>query len=196
MLEHSQDPLGAQTAVRGLVHVLKAEPLVHLLRCDTSAIAAIAYGAAGGAIGTSTSLRHLYPMPEPGKGGYSGSARVAAWVPQLMAYVSLEKIGDLVVQEEASLYLTCRCDQCNGLTLDYIATEPEAYTHSLYALTEFANSIGESDTPAKQRLKFHTAGQVAQFAHLEIDSLGVKSEAPAFIGAWRVAYNEYGSSGQ
>jgi hypothetical protein len=196
ILEHPKDPLGTQAAVRGLVDVLKAEPLVHMLRCDTSAIAAIAYGAAGGAIGTTTALRHLYPMPEEGKGGGGGNAKVAAWVPQLMTYVSLEKISDLVVNPSVTQYLTCWCTLCNGLTLDCIANEQEAYTHSFFALTDFADVIGQSATPEAQRQAFNAHAQQAQFAHLEIEALGVPNQAPDFIGAWRKAYFASQSSGQ
>ncbi|WP_124341808.1 hypothetical protein [Cellulomonas algicola] len=191
-VEHASDSMGVQAVVRGLVHVLGAEPPVLLLRCDASAVVAIPYGAAGGAIGTKTSLRHLYPLPAPGAKGGGRPARVAVWVPRLLSYKSLEVVADVVQYPGIPQYLVCDCTSCDGLTLDRVTDEAQAYDHSLRALMEFATTrLGVERSPALQRLAFYEAGKSAQFAHMDIESsTGVPFEAPAFLGAWKVAYEE------
>lgn len=194
-VEHVGDPMGVQAVVAGLVHVLGAEPPVSVLRCDASAIVALAYGAAGGAIGTTTSLRHLYPLPKPGKKGGGRPARIAVWVPRLLAYTSIEKVSDLVQHPGLDQYFICDCTSCNGLRLDRVVDERQAYEHSLRALTEFAATrFGANKPVAQQRLAFYTATEAAQYAHMEIESeTGVPLEPPAFLGAWKVAYERSGA---
>lgn len=195
MVEHAGDPMGVQAVVRGLVHVLGADQPVFVLRCDASAVAAVPYGASGGAIGTQTSLRHLYPLPKPGKSGGGRAARIAVWVPRLMSYMSVEKVADLVQYPGMDQYFVCDCLACNGLLLDRIVNDQDAYEHSLRALTDFAaRRLGTARTPELQRRALFEAGNLAQFAHQDIESTtGVPLEPPAFIGAWRVAYNESGT---
>lgn len=62
VLAHRNDPLGSLAAVRGLLRVLAEIPNVVLLRTDLAAIGAVANGASLGAVGTSTSVRHLVPL--------------------------------------------------------------------------------------------------------------------------------------
>lgn len=194
-VEHSGDPMGGHAVVAGLVHVLGAEPPVFVLRCDASAIVALAYGAAGGAIGTTTSLRHLYPLPNPGAKSGRGPARVAVWVPRLLAYMSIEKVSDLVQYPGIDQYFLCDCTACNGLCLDRVVNERQAYEHSLRAMTEFATTRFSSQTPAaQQRLSFYEATKSAQFAHMDIEyETGVELEPPAFLGAWKRAYERPGT---
>lgn len=195
MVEHAGDPMGVQAVVRGLVQVFGADQPVLVLRCDASAVAAVPYGASGGAIGTQTSLRHLYPLPKPGKGGGGRPPRIAVWVPRLMRYMSVETVADLVQYPDMDQYFTCDCFACNGLRLDRIVSDQDAYEHSLRALTKFATTrLGTAKTPELQRRALFEAGNWAQFAHQDIESTtGVPLEPPAFIGAWRIAYNESGA---
>lgn len=190
--------MGVQAVVRGLVHVLGADQPVLVLRCDASAVASVPYGASGGAIGTQTSLRHLYPLPKPGKSGGGRAARIAVWVPRLMSYMSVEKVADLVQYPGMDQYFVCDCLVCNGLRLDRIVNDQDAYEHSLRALTDFATRrLGTERTPELQRRALFEAGSHAQFAHQDIEfTTGVSLEPPAFIGAWRVAYGETGASPQ
>ncbi|KQR17214.1 hypothetical protein [Cellulomonas sp. Leaf334] len=194
-VEHRGDPMGGQGVVRGLVHALGAEQPVFLLRCDASAIVAIPYGAAGGAIGTSTRLRHLYPLPAPGSKSGGRPSRVAVWVPRLLAYMSLETVADLVQYPDVDQHFVCDCTQCLGLGLDRITNEAQAYEHSLRALTDFATlRLGSQRSPELQRKAFYAAGESAQFLHFDIESsTGVRLEPPSFLGAWKRAYEQLNS---
>lgn len=192
-VEHAKDPMGVHGVVRGLVHVLGADQPVLLHRCDVSTVVAVAYGAAGGAIGTTTGLRHLYPLPKPepdGKKRGFRKPRVALLVPRLLAYMSVEKIADLAGHPDAAQYLQCDCDLCLGQTLDRVVTQELAYEHSLRALMDFATTkLAPEKTPALQQLAFNEAGKYAQFAHFDLEAItGVPMEPPAFIGAWNTVY--------
>lgn len=75
MLEHRDDPFGVGKTLQGLVEVLGARVPVCLLRCDISAVGALAYGAVVAAVGTKTSLRHIYPLQTKGGGRPSSQHR-------------------------------------------------------------------------------------------------------------------------
>jgi len=69
ILEHESDPFGTAGVVAGLVHVLHRAPVpVLLLRTDTSALGAISHGAAVGAVGARSSLRHVFPIKDSSGG--------------------------------------------------------------------------------------------------------------------------------
>ena len=191
IVEHRNDPMGVKAAVRGLLEVLRAEVPVFLLRSDLSAVGAVAHGAAGGAIGTTTALRHIFPLPDPGKSGGPGrEASVAAWVPSLLSYISVEKIADISLDPDAGQYLRCDCIRCAGLGVERITNEVEAFDHSLRAISDFAIlRLGGGMSPEAQRQAWHQACQHAQHLYLDIEgTTGVPLTVPRFLGAWWAAH--------
>jgi len=188
MVEHAKDPMGVVDVVRGLVAILAAEPPVLLLRSDLSAIGACAYGAVGGAIGTTTGLRHIYPKPKlDKKGGGYRDPQVAVFVPQLLAYMSVSKAADLAQHPGIDKFLECACHRCNGLGVEWITEEVVAFDHSLRAISTFAMScLGTLKSPQETKAGWSRALELAQHKHLDIEgTTGVEVGIPKFFGAWR-----------
>jgi len=191
MVEHAKDPMGVVDVVRGLVAILAAEPPVLLLRSDLSAIGACAHGAAGGAIGTTTGLRHIFPKPKPDqKGGGYRDPQVAVFVPQLLAYMSVSKAADLAQYTGIDKFMECTCYRCNGLGVEWITDETTAFDHSLRAITDFAATrLGTRKTPQEMKDGWSLALETAQHKHLDIEgTTGVEVGIPKFFGAWRPVY--------
>jgi hypothetical protein len=184
VLEHTGDPLGPQGSVTGLVRLLaQAEVKVGLLRSDLSVIGAVAFGATLGAVGTTTGLRHLYPVK---KGGGYHEPRIAALVSNCMAYKTLEKINAAIGADPHNQHRwTCRCDYCYGRSLDCITSETHAYQHSLSAISRRGSSILGGATDLDRRRAWLGACLHAQTTNYEIqDETGMTWEPPAFLGAW------------
>ena len=181
MLEHSDDPLGTRATVQGLLEVLQASVPVALLRCDVSAIGALAYGAALAAVGTRTGLRHIFPLG-PGR---PGSGKIAAVVPRALAYRQLEKIREAVMADNDQTHWTCQCSRCAGVTLDGIFTEDDAFQHSLATLADLAEEVLASPDPVST---WKSKCVVAQFGAIDIrQETGLDWPIPPFLKHWLTA---------
>jgi hypothetical protein len=155
MLEHTDDPLGVEHAVDGLVELLSCGAPVAVLRCDTSVLGALAYGSVVVSVGDSSSTRHFYPIPKR-KGGPPGPVPAATLVPELLAYVRLDKIDDAITAAPGLGVWMCDCRVCGHQRLDWISnsTEPRvsAFEHAVSSLAdtgrELFNNISAPARPA------------------------------------------------
>ncbi len=141
MVEDTDDPFDRRNAVAGLVNVLGAETPVMLLRSDTAGLGALAYGAAGAALGSSSRYRHIYPIREGGGGG----ASVSFIVPELLAYTSLTAFERHFIKDETHAAWYCDCSFCGGRTLTWIRTadkpESAAFSHSVAAVASLGRGM-------------------------------------------------------
>jgi hypothetical protein len=189
MIEHTADPFGVGRIVRGVLTVLEADVPILFPRCDLSVIGAVAHGAAGGAIGTSTGLRHIFPIPTKPTGGFR-DPRVGVYVPRLHGYHSVDTLGDLAQYEDTRDHLICDCTFCNGLGVERITNEAEAFEHSLRAMGDFADRfLDPRKTPDQLCAAWHAECENAQFRYLDIESVtAARLSPPDFLGAWRSAH--------
>ncbi len=140
VLADPTNPLDRPGAVEGLVHLLQALPSTALLRTDLSGLAAVANGAWFGAIGTTSSSRHLVP---PGRraGGRWGDPSPTVSVPSFADY----RRGSLLERlESAGDLLACSCSVCSGANLSRFGDpllRDEAILHSWFSTTNLANAL-------------------------------------------------------
>lgn len=160
-LGHNTDPFGAVDAVRGLLHVLDSPVSVALLRTDLSAVAAVAAGALFGAVGTSSTLRHIWPS----KGG-GRSPGTSVLVPRLMSYHLLERLPMVAAQIPAD-YFWCDCNICEGGAVFDHVTEHTAHEHSVDSIAAFAANL-LSGTREQNLKSFREKAMNAQTLHSEI----------------------------
>ncbi|HEV2755500.1 MAG TPA: hypothetical protein VG318_06955 [Actinomycetota bacterium] len=177
------DPLDSHQAVRGLVHLIDAHPLLSLLRSDLAALGAMACGAEAGAIGTGTSVRH-FVQPGLKGGGVPDDKTPSVFVPALWTYVKGSKLGQAASDNGL---LRCLCSVCGGKSLTRFADErlvSEAHDHSVeswYRLGQWMLGM-----PVRKRRNAWRAGcQEAVVAHDELAARsGVLFEAPGQLKAW------------
>lgn len=160
-LGHSTDPFGAVDTVRGLLHVLGSPVSIALLRTDLSAFAAVAAGARFGAVGTSSTLRHIWPS----KGG-GRSPGTSVLVPRLMSYHLLERLPLVAAQVPAD-YFWCDCNICEGGAVFDHVTEHTAPEHSIGSIATFAANL-LSGTREENLKSFREKAMNAQTLHSEI----------------------------
>lgn len=116
-----------------------------VLRCDLSSIGLLCHGAHATAVGTTTGLRHIYPI-SPGGGGHA--PKPAALVRECLSYVSLEKIFTTVQAEPDNQVWVCGCLSCNGEMIDQLQMRPDkdaretaAFVHSIEMLRELKTKL-------------------------------------------------------
>lgn len=186
MVEHRDDPFGPRANVRGLINLLThAEVPVLLLRSDLSVIGALAWGARAGAFGTSTSLRHIFPVDAGG--GPPGGASVSAIVQDTMSLNRLEKIDDAMHLLPDDTLWNCQCTICGGRPLSWIGNADEAFSHSLSVVASLASHVLDNQLTAIQRREqWSGLCRTAQHRALELENEthGAWGEAPQFLGSW------------
>ncbi|WP_285748450.1 hypothetical protein [Lentzea sp. NBRC 105346] len=182
-LEHAADPLGVRAVVTGLLELLSVGVPVVLLRSDVSALGALCHGAMAAAVGTTTGLRHIYPVSTGG--GFHRPA-VAAFSPHFLSYVSVDKLAAAVqLTPDLSHLWECECTTCNGRTLDWLATAPSvAFRHSL----ELMGLLRDQLLSVPERaLAWRERCNMAAALHTEIQAELPDWRTPPFLNAWRYA---------
>jgi hypothetical protein len=130
VLLHHYNGLDAGGAIAGLLTFIAAvEPLpVVLLRCDISAIGAVAYGAFAGFVGWSANTRHgPLPIRQRGRAQQDNhrDASPSVLVPALNDYVKASKLPALVRNRHLDV-LRCDDPACRGRSLLGITDRSEA----------------------------------------------------------------------
>ncbi len=188
MLEHRDDPYAVKSAVRGLVAVIDgASPPVGVLRCDLSAVGALAYGASFGAIGATISLRHIYPATAAKQDDRRPfPSQTAAYHPASMTYRSLQKISLAAAADADDIQRwECRCRWCHGQPITRIDDEAGAYQHSFAATSMLAADVLNHPDPQTARATWTQRCLHAQTVNMQIeDETGIAWKAPGFLGSW------------
>lgn len=144
-------------SVSGLVTLISslADVPVVMLRCDVSAVGAVAYGAFAGFVGESAATRHgPVPLPAPKRGEESDEDDApdqapGVFVPSLHDYVKASRLPAISRREDDDVL---RCDDaaCNGRSLlritrlvetDMKAARSEAYRHNMASLERVAQDV-------------------------------------------------------
>ncbi len=190
-LEHRDDPLSVARTLDGVLALLRVGVPVVQLRCDVSGLGLLCHGAHAAAVGTSTSMRHLYPVSTGGgRGGRSAS--ISTLVGGCLSYVAIEKIALAVAADpDDSLWTACLCPACKGRQLDTIAQAPEherpglAFGHALHTLFDLRDHlVGRAvDRVARQESwRQHCSSALGRYDELGADGQGWK--VPAFLRNW------------
>jgi hypothetical protein len=144
MIEDDEDPFDQPGAVAGLIEVLSADTPVMLLRSDTAALGALAYGAAGAAIGTTSTYRHIYPMRDGG----GGANNLSFVIPLLLGYFLNTRFENAYRLDSSLAAWRCGCTYCGGLDLTWIASSENefdaAFQHSVAALADLGHELTDA----------------------------------------------------
>jgi hypothetical protein len=195
VLEHRGDPYSVARTLSGVLQLLRIGVPVLQLRCDVSGLGLLCHGAHAAAIGTRSSLRHLYP--QNGSRPRPGLRAPSTVVKDCLSFHTVDRIARAVQADPDSLLWTgCPCPTCNGRTLDHIATAPEheqgprAFGHALHMLFALRDGlIGRTvhraaDAIARQE-SWREQCSSAAFRFDEIHDAGQAWKVPAFLRNWR-----------
>ena len=147
------DPLGRVGAVQGLVDLLRSVKNVAIMRSDLGALGAVSYGASLGAIGTSTTVRHVVPPGKTG-GGRRDDKSPSVFVAELLDFKLGSHLDEFPVEASPICDLPC----CRGKMLRRFNGEhsvAEARVHNRTSIGEVARRVME--TPSELRPAAFTA---------------------------------------
>lgn len=196
ILEHKEDPFDLVGVAASLLRIIAAGPPVLLLRCDISAVGSLCAGALAAAVGTTTALRHLYPIPKNGGGGGGeGSPMIAAVIRECMAYINLNKILFAAQADPDDVLWQCDCEACLSVPISQLAMHPEqqrqedmAFVHSVNALLTLRNKLLKPGSTRAQRLaSWRASCQLAQVRHMDVEQTTDKFEPPTSLRRWQDA---------
>ena len=183
MLEHSSDPFGSARTVNGFLSILRDSSVpVLLLRSDTSAIGALANGAAHAAIGTSTSRRHIFPQTNGGPP--SGPREPSAYVLSAMSYRKLSTINHAIAASaDDEIPWVCKLPCCCGNRIDQITNSYEAMRHSLASQQALVSDVLAD--PRQASVQWQARSAHALSINLEMNSKIMSTwPVPAYLNAW------------
>lgn len=201
-IESDKDPLENQVVLDSFLHVLAVPVPVLALRTDVSGLGAVCHGALAAAIGTTTKYRHIFPIKIGG--GPDKAPQVAAFLPHLLCYRSVDLIAAAVQEQpdEADVW-QCECEECLGRSLDRLATiqnrseqEIRAFRHSLHTLFAlWRNLIVPGSTLDERQRSWHEHCQHARFGHTDLKhALGTRWRPPPVLKRWVEASPPPGAS--
>lgn len=140
VLEHEADPFDEDGVAVGCVWLIRnADRPPVFLRSDTSALGLIAHGAAGGAVGTHSEFRHLFPQRE---GGRPIPEKLAFVIPELLGFYTQKRFQDAYLRAAHLPAWRCPCWFCDKRDLTWIDAQPKqlkktaAFQHSVCAVAE------------------------------------------------------------
>ncbi|WP_319446119.1 MULTISPECIES: hypothetical protein [unclassified Mycobacterium] len=170
MVEDEKDPFDQPGAVAGLVEILRADSPVLLLRSDAAAVGALAHGAAGAAVGTTSTYRHIYPLRDGG----GGANHLSFLIPALLGYFLNTRFENAYRLDPSLAAWTCECTYCAGRDLTWIASDPHppdaAFQHSVAALADIGHALSAAVSTGQSAASAWT--QMCLYAQLEHFAVG------------------------
>ena len=178
------DPLSTPRRLEGAIRIIQAARVACVLRCDMSTVGFMATGALFGALGTSSTVRHLY-LPTRRRGTRDPARSI--FVPRFANWMKETFVERALADSRLDGMFRCECVVCgeNGDVRELTrgSVDPDRQDrHSIAAAVELADRVLRADNPATQWVRA-CEGAAAAYDHL--DSIGVEGPAkPGFLEAW------------
>jgi hypothetical protein len=196
VLLHRYNGLDAADAIAGLLTFITAVgqlPVV-MLRCDISAVGAVAYGAFAGFVGWSATTRHgPLPMRPPDRDKYNGNDEQdespGVFVPALHDYFKASKLPALARSRRLDV-LQCDDPVCEGSSLlriaqltevDLSAARSLARRHDMASTEQLARRIFSADQP---RDAWWETCQAGANIGASLAGNGITLPAPRWLRQW------------
>jgi hypothetical protein len=182
-LEHRTDPFSVRPTMAGLVTLLDRSVPASLLRTDTAALGAIAFGAKWSAIGLRSGLRHFYPIT---KGGGGNRPSPAALLPAALSMIHLYKIAAGYAATSDDPAWMCDCTVCGNRTMDTLLYRPEqANAHTFELLLNLRDQLVALPTGPLRRQSWRAQCQSALFYFDSLALRGLAWKQTANLRHWQ-----------
>lgn len=188
-LGHRTDPLARRDTVAALVQVLAANNRVSLGRTDLAGVGALAVGADHVSVGTTTSLRHVFP-PTKKSGGGGRNVDFALIVPRALQFRQHVRVLEAIAADPDNPRWVCLCGPCGGRSLERIRTEQQAWEHSLSVVFDRANTMSALPTRAARIRHWSERCAYADFENRELRDEMPDWPVPEYHGAWKSALDD------
>ncbi|HEU5471360.1 MAG TPA: hypothetical protein VFV67_11955 [Actinophytocola sp.] len=182
-VERAGDPFAARYVLRGFLRLLRRVNVpVLLLRSDVSALGALCHGAHAAAIGTTSALRHIYPIQPPG-GGYRPSG-IATFLSPLLSYHNVDTIERIVkgTPEHEHLW-PCLCPTCDG-RVPVLDSAEDAFRHALHAQLMLRAELFRAQTRQALVSTWHEHCSHALSLHDDVTRFVPRHRPPGGLRSW------------
>lgn len=182
------DPLADLERLRGAIDLVQSTDRVMILRCDLSAVGLMAAGATVGAMGASSSVRHLW-LPSKRRGRRKEPI-LALFVPAAAAWINELFLRQAQVHPDLEDLFGCSCEVCGpgGDIRNLFATGSTREMmdrHSISAAVRLGRSVTASKSPID---RWKQICESASETYTRFDALKVTGPVePAMLQAWRKA---------
>lgn len=183
------DPLATARQLEGALRIMEAAAIAFPVRCDISVAGLIANDASLGAIGSTSTVRHLM-LPRPRKkvtNKEDEDKRPSIFVPRFASWMKPKFIEQAMADTDLDELFRCGCATCGergdvrNLTLPGVNQRTWA-THSVTAAVDLSHRVIGADDPISAWLG---TCREALDAYDELHSLGISGPAkPGAISAW------------
>ena len=178
------DALSTPRRLEGAIEIIQAARRSCVLRCDMSTVGFMAMGALFGAIGTSSTARHLYlPSRNPGRRAPAHSI----FIPKLASWMSETLVKWGFADSRLDDVFRCYCRVCgnHGDVRELIHRDAESERwdeHSMLSATGLAHDVLRAGDPEAQWVK---TCQQAAAAYDYLHSIGWSGPAkPGALESW------------
>jgi hypothetical protein len=177
------DPLASRAQLEGAIDLVQQASVAIALRCDVSIAGLVALGAASGAIGASSAMRHLWLPSKRGRGGRADTM----FIPAPANWMKTGFIRQAAADPDLDEIFRCTCIVCGpsgdvrALTGSEVAQEMRD-RHSVAAAVKLVRRVVDADQPVDA---WRESCRRAVAAYATLKRLGVTGPAePGFLGAW------------
>ncbi len=184
VIEHGADPFSARRILAGVLDLLATGVPVIPLRCDISALGLLAHGAVATAFGSQSSLRHLYPVRNGGRGGGGKRPESAVWPAGVALHYS-DLLHDVVSASPSDPRWRCGCPVCNGDRLDRLSTAllGEVRAHNTASVLQLRAALTAQAPDSRPRL-WRSWAQASQTEHESVSTEAVTLDTPKAMINW------------
>lgn len=176
------DPLATLSQLEGAIRVVEAADVSFVLRCDVSAVGLMVIAATAAAIGTSSSVRHLW-LPTRRQRDREPSRNL--FVPHCANWMKVEFIERSAADPDLDDLFRCDCPVCGPRGDVRLLTEVDEEmqdSHSIASAVRLAHEVLEADSPISA---WRAVCQSAVDAYDELESLGISGPAKSgALKAW------------
>jgi hypothetical protein len=176
------DPVGTHDRLEGALELLDCAELAVPLRCDLSLAGFIALGAVCGALGSSSTVRHLW-LPT----GSGGQGPPHVFVPTTASWMKAEFVEQAMADPHLDALFHCDCAVCgpDGDVRPLAATRapPELLArHSVASSVAVVRQVVGAEHPLDA---WHTLCEGADRAYTVLAEAGIAGPTrPGALGAW------------
>lgn len=178
------DPLSQPGCLAGAVELIRAAPAVLPLRCDMSVAGFLALGAVAGAIGASSTVRHLY-LPAKGKKSRHGRTS-SLFVPRFATWMKAGFVEAAQADPDLDDLFRCECPVCGpaGDVRTLVGPYADAALRDNHSIAA-AVSLAQAVTTEYDRLRaWRNVLERALDAYDVLTASGIVGPSHGFAQAW------------
>lgn len=178
------DPLETAEQLRGAIELLQAADEAMVLRCDLSAAGLMAHGAGAGAIGASSSVRHLW-LPSKSSSEKKRTRSRSVFVPSAANWMKVRFVEQAAADPDLDEVFRCDCVVCGPEGDVRRLASADAHLQDLHSVAASVTMARRVTTSASPLTEWHFVCHRADETYTNLRDLGIIGPTrPGALTAW------------